>query len=180
MVPSYDERIAVATNRGAGFVSIFALKPERPIDDRVVKTTVVDVGADSEPWAAVIGADDDTAYVILRKAQQLIRIDHLRSNPVVASDRAVLGAEPMGLAISPTGKIIFVANWAEGTVTKVDTDLFPHSTLVDMNERLVETGALGEIKSRPPRISAGRSPSPTTATKTKPTRRSAVTGLRWT
>ncbi|HXK20921.1 MAG TPA: hypothetical protein VNG33_24085, partial [Polyangiaceae bacterium] len=146
---SYDERIAVATNREAGFVTIFELKPERPLDEMVTKTTVLDAGPDSEPWAAVIGADDDTAYVILRKAQQLIRIDHLRKGPVIATDSAKLGAEPMGLAISPTGSAIFVANWAEGTLSKVDTGPFPHSTLVDVNQRLVETLSLGDIKSRP-------------------------------
>jgi YVTN family beta-propeller protein len=36
--------------------------------------------------------------------------------------RARTGSEPTGIAISPTGAKLYVANWAEGTVTVVDTD----------------------------------------------------------
>ncbi len=146
---SYDERIAVATNRGGGFVTVFSLKPERGPKDLLVKTTVLDVGADSEPWAAVIGADDDTAYVILRKAQQLIRIDHLRSTPVVFPNRIALGSEPMSIAISPTGKLLFAANWGEGTVSTIFASDFRLGALLDLNDSLRATGSVGEIPSRP-------------------------------
>lgn len=148
VVLSYDERIAVATNRNDGFVSVFALKPERGPEEAVVKTTVLDVGEGAEPWAAVIGADDDTAYVILRKSQQLIRIDNLREEPVVSGDSIVLGSEPMGIAITPTGKLIFVSNWAEGTISTIMTDGFERGPFLDLNESLVATGSLGNIASR--------------------------------
>jgi hypothetical protein len=145
---SYDERIAVATNRGDGFVTVFELKPERGPAEAVVKTTVLDVGKGSEPWAVVIGADDDTAYVILRKAQKLIRIDQLRTTPVVAADSVVLGSEPMGIAITPTGKLVFVSNWGEGTVSTISTDGLGRGPILDLNQTLRETGALGGIENR--------------------------------
>jgi DNA-binding beta-propeller fold protein YncE len=149
VVLSYDERIAVATNRADGFVTVFGLKPERGPEGAVVKTTVLDVGEGSEPWAAVIGADDDTAYVILRKAQKLIRIDHLRDTPSVAADSLVLGSEPTGIAITPTGKLVFVSNWAEGTISTITTDQFGRGPFLDVNASLQDTGSLGDIPSRP-------------------------------
>ena len=146
---SYDERIAVVTNRSAGIVTVLSLKPERGLKHLVASTTVLPVGADSEPWAAVIGADDDTAYVVLRKTQQLIRIDHLRHSPTVASDKVRVGAEPTSIAISPTGKVVFVANWGEGTISKIDTEPFTYRTFVDLNQSLVDKQLLGDgLKSR--------------------------------
>lgn len=146
---SYDERIAVVTNRAEGFVTVFALKPERGPKGLVVKSTVLDVGADAEPWATVIGADDDTAFVILRKAQKLIRIDHLRSGPTIFSTSIDVGSEPMGIGISPTGKLVFVANWGEGTVSTVFTSNFESGAVLDLNDSLRATGSVGEISSRP-------------------------------
>jgi hypothetical protein len=147
---SYDERVAVVTNRSAGIVTVLSLKPERGLKHLVARTTVIAVGADSEPWAAVVGADDDTAYVVLRKAQKVIRIDDLRSNPVVAADSVSVGSEPMGMAISPTGKILFVANWGEGTISKIDTDKFEYRASTDLNQSLLDKHLLGEgLTSRP-------------------------------
>lgn len=148
VVLSFDERIAVATNRGEGFVTVFSLKPERGPEHLVVKTTVLDVGADSEPWAAVIGADDDSAFVILRKPQELIRIDHLRSNPTVFPTSIALGSEPMGIAISPTGKLLFVANWGEGTLSTIFASEFRAGASLDLNDSLRATGSVGEVASR--------------------------------
>ncbi len=52
------------------------------------------------------------------------------------------GSEPSGLAISPNGTTLYVSNWAEGTVTVVDTaTLSAHE--VDLNESLRLTGVLG-------------------------------------
>jgi DNA-binding beta-propeller fold protein YncE len=149
VVLSYDERIAVVTNRNEGFVTVFSLKPERGANGLVVNTTVLDVGADSEPWSAVIGADDDTAFVILRKTQKLIRVDHLRSGPTVYSQSIDVGSEPMGIAISPTGKLVFVANWGEGTISTVFTSSFQPGASLELNDSLRATGSVGEISSRP-------------------------------
>lgn len=147
---SYDERIAVVTNRSAGIVTVLSLKPERGLKHLVAKTTVIAVGVDSEPWAAVVGADHDTAYVVLRKAQQVIRIDSLRDNPTVAKDKIRVGSEPMSIALSPTGKMLFVANWSEGTISKIDTQPFLYRTSIDLNQRLVDKQLLGDgLESRP-------------------------------
>lgn len=148
VVLSYDERIAVVTNRSAGIVTIVTLKPERGLRELVTKTHAISVGADSEPWAAVIGADDNTAFVVLRKAKKLIRVDDLRGSPTVAAQDISVGSEPMSLAISPTGKMLFVANWGEGTISKIDVPNFRFLRDLDVNASLVDMGLLGDIQPR--------------------------------
>lgn len=147
---SFDERIAVVTNYSAGVVTILSLKPERGLDDIVARTTVLSVGPGSEPCAAVIGADDDTAYVVLKGTQQVIRIDNLRAGPTVFGTRRTVGAEPTSIAISPTGNFLFVANFGEGTISKIQTKAFEDGTPIDLNQRLIDKNLLGEgLKSRP-------------------------------
>jgi len=147
---SFDERIAVVTNYSAGVVTVLSLKPERGLDDMVARTTILSVGPGSEPCAAVIGADDDTAYVVLRGAQQVIRIDNLRAGPTVFGTRRTVGAEPTSIAISPTGSLLFVANFGEGTISKIQTEAFEDGTAIDLNQRLIDKNLLGDgLKTRP-------------------------------
>src|SRR6476469_945601 len=69
---SRDERIAVVANRSAGGVTILELDPQDPWSTLLVEKELdVDTAPthdanrpSAEPWAAVIGADDDTAYVV--------------------------------------------------------------------------------------------------------------------
>ncbi|HXU83995.1 MAG TPA: hypothetical protein VN914_21520 [Polyangia bacterium] len=137
-----DDRYAVAANRTAGRVTVFRL--DFGGTTPATKLADLDVGKTSEPWAVVIGNDDDSAYVILRKDQQLVRIKNLREAPVIDSARVHTGAEPTGLAISPTGATIYVANWAEGTVSVVDTATMTVRKSVDLNTALAGSGMLGE------------------------------------
>ena len=114
------------------------------------KTYDLDVGKKAEPWMTVVGNDDDTAYVILRKDQQVLRIRNLRTAPKVDEVYAKTGSEPTGLAISPTGARLFVANWAEGTVTVVNTDTMGVVKTVDLNAALAASGMLGpDVQARP-------------------------------
>ncbi len=146
---SRDERIAVVTNRAAGVVSIFTLDPPRGAAGMVVgEPFELDTGPGSEPWAAVIGADDDTAYVVLRQSQQVMRIRNLRSAPAEDA-RVPVGSEPTDIAISPSGKQLWVSNWADGTLNMITTTDFVVRDTVDLNKLLVDTGALGDVSERP-------------------------------
>jgi YVTN family beta-propeller protein len=143
-----DNAYAVATNRTAGRVTIFKLDLGGAVP--ASKQVDLDVGKTSEPWAVVIGNDDDTAYVILRNDQRVLRIRSLRHAPYVDKLRAKTGSEPTGIAISPTGAKLYVANWAEGTVTVVDTESMEAAETVDLNTSLAESGVIGsEVYPRP-------------------------------
>jgi DNA-binding beta-propeller fold protein YncE len=152
IVLSRDEKIAVATNRTAGAVTVLRLDPSKPPAELVVDgdmPVAIDTGPGSEPWAAVIGADDDTAYVVLRRERVVQRVSGLRGSPKVDGSVEV-GSEPTAIAISPTGDYLFVANWNDGTLSVVTTDPFEElSSRIDMNEKLVLAGELGSVEPRP-------------------------------
>jgi DNA-binding beta-propeller fold protein YncE len=158
VVLSRDEKIAVVANRTAGVVSVVALDPGAPADSAVNEVKSLDVdsalgrdpsGPGSEPWAAVIGRDDDTAYVILRADQRVIRVSDLRTDPKIDAFVAV-GSEPTALVIAPSGTRLFVANFGEGTISIVTTDKFVEVLpRIDLNEALGNTGFLGDVPPRP-------------------------------
>lgn len=145
-----DERVAVAANRSAGVITVFSLKPERGLENAITGSVELDLGEGSEPWAVVIGSGNDTAYAVLRKSQEVVRIERLHDNPVLSDERVAVGSEPSSIAISPSGASLLVGNWAEGTVSKIDTERFEHRATIDVNKALVETGALGrDVVARP-------------------------------
>jgi hypothetical protein len=133
---SRDERVAVVANRSAGVIAVFALDPSRGHDEMVTRRVEIDLGEGSEPWAAVIGADDDTAYVVLRRPRAVARVNDLHSNPVLDGVSASVGAEPSAIAISPSGKMLFVANWGEGTISMITASDLIHRTKVNLNAKL--------------------------------------------
>jgi len=141
VVLTSDDRITVATNRTAHSVSIFATTLTG-VPSAMAPTVIAT--PDAEPWAAVIGSDDNTAYVILRRTQELIRIGNLRTMPTITG-RVTVGSEPTGLAISPLGGHVYVANWADGTVSDVNVSGATMSVArtINLNPTLAGTGRLG-------------------------------------
>ena len=87
----------------------------------------------------VFGPDGDTAYVVLRKDQRLVRIRSLKSEPMVDA-YAKVGSEPTGLALSPSGDRVFVANWNDGTVSVVNAATMKAGAPIDLNPALVAGG----------------------------------------
>jgi DNA-binding beta-propeller fold protein YncE len=82
--------------------------------------------------------------VILRRTQELVRVSSLRSVPTITA-RVAVGSEPTGLAISPLGGHVYVANWANGTVSDVNvtgTTMVVART-INLNPALAATGSLG-------------------------------------
>lgn len=109
----------------------------------IMKTYEVQVGA--EPWQVVIGPDNDTAYVVTRKDQKAVKIAKLHTSPAPAGSVAV-GSEPTGLALTPTGAKLWVTNWVDGTLSRIDTASMTVDDNVDLNAPLVATGYLGQPK----------------------------------
>jgi YVTN family beta-propeller protein len=145
---SPDDSTAVVVHRDVGTVSVLAVISHDDAPATITPRAEISLGQDAEPWQAVIGPDGDTAYVILRKTQRLARISHLRSKPKLDGS-ADVGSEPTALALSPTGRTVYVVNWAEGTVSAVDAKTLERKRTFDLNQALVDTGYLGQIASRP-------------------------------
>jgi len=143
-----DDSVAVMTNRDTGTVSVFALSFGADGNPPVVtKKAEVSVGPGSEPWQAVIAPDGDSAYVVLRRDQKVVQITGLHGNPAVGGAAAV-GSEPTGIALTPTGKTAWVANWVDGTVSVVETASMTVTATIDLNTALVATELLGNVAPR--------------------------------
>ena len=142
---SSDDAVAVVVNRDVGSVTVISVKPD-PVG--LTKVAEIDLGAGSEPWQVVLSPDGNTAYVALRKTQQVVRIDGLRKAPTKGATVKV-GSEPTGLALSPTGARAYVANWVDGTVTVLDTAGMTVKSTIDLNATLAASGLLGTVTARP-------------------------------
>ena len=145
---SEDDSVAVVVNRDVG--SITVLKLEYP-DKAAPKWSVLrelKLGDGSEPYQVVIGPDGNSAYVVLRREQKLVKITKLRDQPEVASMVAT-GSEPTSLALSPSGRAVYVANWNDGTLVQYDTEALKRGKEADLNAALVKTGYLGSVDPRP-------------------------------
>lgn len=144
---SPDDSIVAAVNRDSGSVSVFKTTyPDDGTPAYLTKSAEVPVGA--EPWQVVIAPDGDTAYVVLRKDQKLVKISGLKGTPAVAGT-AVVGSEPTGVALTPGGTRAWVANWVDGTLTGVDTSTMEAKSTIDLNAALVATKLVGDVKARP-------------------------------
>ncbi|MFO0563558.1 MAG: hypothetical protein U0269_36375 [Polyangiales bacterium] len=144
---SQDDRVLVAANRSAGSVSVFTVRGGTPA--ALERTAELSTGAGSEPWAVVLDNAGDRAFVVLRGEQRVVRIDNVRTAPVIAAQRGTTGSEPTAIAIAPNGSKLFVANWVDGTVTVLSTADLSRVATVDLNASLAASGMLGTVTARP-------------------------------
>ena len=79
------------------------------------------VATGGNPSSVVIAADSKTAFVANRADGTVVRITGIEGGTPVIDKTVSVGAEPVGLALSPTGKRLFVAELAESRVTVIDT-----------------------------------------------------------
>ncbi len=138
---SPDDRIVVSANRVSSSVSIFAMVPGS--FGVLARINELPTGGGSEPTSVVLGPDNNTAYVLLRFSQRVVRVDRLRSGGELFATRAVVGSEATSLALSPSGRTLLVTNWGSGTVTVVDTESMRAAVDLDLNAALVAGGFLG-------------------------------------
>ncbi|HTU61968.1 MAG TPA: cytochrome D1 domain-containing protein, partial [Polyangiales bacterium] len=145
---SPDDSLAVVVNRDVGSLSVLALDYDKEVLTELSLKKELPLGPGSEPYQAVFSPDGKNAYVILRRDQELLKIGSLASEPEIEA-RVRIGSEPTGLALDATGRKAFVANWSDGTLNVVDTEMMKVLRTVDLNAALVEAGYLGEVASRP-------------------------------
>src|SRR6185369_3985357 len=78
---SPDESLALIVNRDVGSVTLLGLDRSKPGAPPTEVLHEIALGSGSEPWQVVFGPDGDTAFVVLRKDQRLVRIRYLKSEP---------------------------------------------------------------------------------------------------
>jgi DNA-binding beta-propeller fold protein YncE len=111
-------------------------------------TLVGEVKVGGEPWQVVVSPDNTKAYVVLRKDQKVVEITGLGTSPALGRSVEV-GSEPTGIAMVPTGRSVWVANWVDGTLTAIDTASMGVKSTVDLNAALAATGYIGNVTARP-------------------------------
>ncbi len=83
------------------------------------RTSKVTVGAN--PSSIVIAGDNTTAYVANRNDGTVSRVIGINTGTPTADATVDVGSEPVGLALSPSGRKLFVAEFAQSRVSIVDT-----------------------------------------------------------
>src|SRR6185295_7543443 len=63
--------------------------------------------------------------------------------------RAKVGSEPTGIAMTPSGKRLYVANWVDGTLSEVNAKSMKVDATIDLNAALASTKLLGDVAPRP-------------------------------
>ena len=109
---SDDGALVAMVNPEDGSLSIFHTSDN---------TRLARVQTGSTPSSVVIAADNKTAYVANRADGTVVRVAGIDTAAAAVDATIDVGAEPMGLALSPTGKQLFVAEFAESRVSIVDT-----------------------------------------------------------
>jgi len=147
LATSPDDKTVVSVNRDSGSVSVF--RADFAADGTSVGLSkVAELPVGGEPWQVVVAPDGESAFVVLRKDQKVVKIDALGSAPTVAGE-VLVGSEPTGIALTPGGTRAWVANWVDGTLTGIDTAAMKVTSTIDLNAALVATGLLGDIAARP-------------------------------
>jgi mono/diheme cytochrome c family protein len=141
-----DSRLVVA-NHDVGTATVLSVSYPSGGLPALSKLAEITVGA--EPSAVAVHPDGDTAFVLSRKDQKLVKITGLLTTPVKGGEVAV-GSEPTGLAMTPLGTMIWVANWVDGTLMGIKSDTMTVATTIDLNAALAAAPYLGPgLTSRP-------------------------------
>jgi YVTN family beta-propeller protein len=96
-----------------------------------------------DAYQIIIGNDDDSAYVAGRT--EVVKFTGVKSTAGLTRNAGVAaGSESRGIALSPTGQTLYVANWADGTVTVIRTADMTVTATIDLNGPLATSGLLGD------------------------------------
>ncbi len=108
-----DDRARVAmVNPDDGSLSVFQTSD----NSRTAK-----IATGGNPSSVVIAANNTTAFVANRADGTVVRVIGIEGGTPSIDATVDVGAEPVALALSPTGKKLFVAELAESRVSVIDT-----------------------------------------------------------
>lgn len=109
---SDDDAVVAVVNQEDGSVSFF-------LTSNNMKLSTVQTG--STPSAVVIAPDKTTAYVANRGDATVVKISGIHTGAPTVGTAVPVGAEPTGLALSPSGAKLFVAEFGESHLSVIDT-----------------------------------------------------------
>jgi len=109
---STDDTRIVMVNPEKGSVAIF---------DATTDSRIAEVMTGGEPSSVVIHPDNKTAFVAVRDDSKVIRIDGIGDASARVGTSIDVGSEPTGIALSPSGATLYVAEWAEGRIAVIQT-----------------------------------------------------------
>ena len=109
---SSDDALVAMVNPADDSVSIFTTADE---------TRIAKVDSGDDPSAVVIHPDNKTMFVAHRGDASVVKVSDIDGGSPSVGAATAVGSEPTGLALSPCGTRLFVAEWAEGSVAVVDT-----------------------------------------------------------
>jgi DNA-binding beta-propeller fold protein YncE len=137
---SDDSRLVVA-NHDVGTATVFSVDYASAALPALSKLAEIAVGG--EPSAVAVHPDGDTAFVLSRKDQKLVKITGLQSMTPVKAAEVAVGSEPTGIAMTPLGSMVWVANWVDGTLMGIRSDTMMVAATVDLNAALAASPYLG-------------------------------------
>lgn len=110
---SNDDQFVLMVNPDDDSVSVFSTAFE---------TRMAKVYTGAEPSAVVVHPDSQTAFVANRADATVSRLKAINTADPEVDKTTGVGSEPTGLALSPTGKYLYVAEFAESRISVIDTD----------------------------------------------------------
>jgi DNA-binding beta-propeller fold protein YncE len=121
---SDDDTLVAMVNPDDNSLSVFQTSD----NSRISKTAT---GA--FPSSVVIAGDNKTAYVANRNDGSIARVINIDSGKPTADAALTVGAEPVGLALAPSGRKLFVADFAASQIVVIDTNSFKISQTIKVD-----------------------------------------------
>lgn len=98
---------------------VMVIDPSRNAPIRIIPTPGLSSGGRAHPWSVTANNDGTRVYVAMgnERAGEVLALDAFTTRPVAV---AKVGANPMGIAITPDNQFLLVANSKAATVSVLD------------------------------------------------------------
>lgn len=113
-----NERLLVNLNQDSHSVTVFEVNAGANGNKALNKVAEIAVGF--EPQCVAIKPDNSEAYVTTAEGKVVVISLAGGQTPFSVLGAIKVGAEPRGCALTPTGNVLYVANYTSGTVSIID------------------------------------------------------------
>lgn len=127
-----DDQLVAMVNTDEGTISFFNVVFGAESRSAKIATSRV---ANSEPVSVVIHPNRTEAFVANRNAGTVSRIVDINTTQPRVTAEIDVGAEPMGIALTPKGAKAYVTDWVSGTVSVIDTAAMRVDQTIDVGGR---------------------------------------------